>query len=92
MDEEQFLRIAKTVADPARFSALQKIAGAGEVSCSNLSEHLGLTAATISHHVKELIASGIVTQRREGKFVILSLNAPVWRTYLRELERRIPKD
>jgi ArsR family transcriptional regulator len=90
VDDSQFHRIAKTVADPARLSALQMIAGKGEMSCSGVCEHLGLTPATVSHHVKELTASGLVHQRREGKFLILSLNQAVWRAYLRELARRVP--
>ena len=90
MDDSQFHRIAKTVADPARLSALEMIAGNGEMSCSGVCEHLGLTAATVSHHVKELTAAGLIHQRREGKFLILSLNQAVWRAYLRELARRIP--
>lgn len=60
------------------------------MSCSGVCEYLGLTPATVSHHVKELTASGLVNQRREGKFLILSLNQSVWSAYVRELARRIP--
>ena len=91
MSDEQFQRIAKAVADPARLAALQLIASQGEASCSALCSHLDLTAATISHHVKELAEAGLTKQHREGKFLIVRLNAPVWRAYLKELERRVPK-
>ncbi len=90
MDDEQFQRISKTLADPARFEALQRIASQGELTCTCLCEHLQLTAATVSHHVKELAAADVVQQRREGKFLRLTLNRPVWRAYLRELARRVP--
>jgi ArsR family transcriptional regulator len=92
VDDEQFHRIARTVADPARLAALERIAAQGEVSCSGLCDHLGLTPATISHHVKELSAAGLVEQRREGKFLILRLDSSTWRAYLRELARRIPQN
>ena len=92
MDSDQFQLIAKTVADPARMAALQMIAKRGEVSCSDLCQRLTLTAATVSHHVKELSATGLVHQRREGKFLILSLNQSVWRAYLKELARQVPQD
>ena len=92
MDSDQFQLIAKTVADPARMAALQMIAKRGEVSCSDLCQRLTLTAATVSHHVKELSATGLVHQRREGKFLILSLNQSVWREYLKELARQVPQD
>jgi len=92
VDSDQFQLIAKTVADPARMAALQMIAKRGEVSCSDLCQRLTLTAATVSHHVKELSATGLVHQRREGKFLILSLNQSVWRAYLKELARQVPQD
>ena len=91
MSVEQFHLIAKTVADPARMAALQMIAKRGEVSCSDLCKHLDLTPATVSHHVGELSDAALVHQRREGKFLILSLNQSVWRAYLAELARLIPR-
>jgi ArsR family transcriptional regulator len=90
VNDDQFRRIAKTLADPARLAALEKISDNGEASCSVLRDCLNLTAATISHHVSELIDSGLVDQRRDGKFLILSLNQKVWKAYLQELQRRIP--
>jgi ArsR family transcriptional regulator len=91
VDDEQFQQIARTIADPSRLAALQMIATQGEARCMDVREHLGLTAATVSHHAKELIASGLVEQRKEAKFLYLSLNRKVWDSYLKELERRIPK-
>lgn len=89
MDDQQFRLIAKTVADPSRFAALQMIARQGEVSCSDVATRLDLTPATISHHVKELVEAGLVKQRKEAKFSLLTLNRSVWSTYLKELARRI---
>jgi len=91
VDDEQFHRIAKTVADPARLTALQMIAKRGEASCSAICDRLTLTAATVSHHVKELAAADLIHQHKDGKFLILSLNIPVWRSYLQELARRVPQ-
>jgi ArsR family transcriptional regulator len=90
MDNEQFLQIARSVADPSRLAALQMIAARGEASCSDVRCHLELTAATVSHHMKELVEAGLVHQRKEAKFVYLTLNRPVWNAYLRELKRRVP--
>ena len=91
MDDSQFQQIARTVADPSRLAALEMIARQGEVSCSAFREHLGLTAPTISHHVKELEATGLVRLRKEAKFVYVQLDRAVWKAYLRELQRRVPK-
>jgi ArsR family transcriptional regulator, arsenate/arsenite/antimonite-responsive transcriptional repressor len=90
VDDEQFQQIARTLADPSRLAALQMIARQGQTSCMDVREHLGLTAATVSHHAKELIATGLVDHHKEAKFLILSLNREVWNAYLNELQRRIP--
>lgn len=90
MNDDQFALISKTVADPSRLAGLRIIA-AGEVTCSELKDHLGLTAATVSHHVKELTATGLVHSRREGKFLLLALNREVWKDYIRELQGRVAK-
>lgn len=89
MDDQQFRLIAKTVADPSRFSALQLIAQHGEVSCSDVCTRLELTPATISHHVRELVQAGLVKQRKEAKYSLLTLNRAVWSAYLKELAKRI---
>jgi ArsR family transcriptional regulator len=89
VNDDQFRRIAKTLADPARMTALERISSDGEASCSVIRECLNLTAATVSHHVSELIDSGLVDQRRDGKFLILAVNQKVWKAYLQELQRRI---
>lgn len=90
MDADRFQQIARTVADPSRLAALRLIAERGEVTCSCLKDHLGLTAATVSHHVKELTASGLVSARKEAKFHYLKLVPGVWQEWLRALEREIP--
>ena len=92
MSSEQFLAISKSIADPSRLAALELIARRGEVTCSDVRDRLDLTPATVSHHVKELIAAGLVRQRREAKFLILALETSVWEDYLRELGRRIPNE
>lgn len=89
MDDRQFRLIAKAVADPSRFAALQMIAQQGEVSCSGVCARLDLTPATISHHVKELVEAGLIRQRKEAKFSLLTLNRAVWSAYLKELARRV---
>ncbi|MEZ5354371.1 MAG: metalloregulator ArsR/SmtB family transcription factor [Bryobacteraceae bacterium] len=89
MDDRQFHQIAKTIADPSRLAALEMIAARGEASCSEIREHLNLTAATISHHVKELADSGLVHLRKEAKFLYLTLNTTVWNDYLATLRSRI---
>jgi ArsR family transcriptional regulator len=70
--------ILKALADPRRFELLEKIAKAGcPLGCSEIRASLPISAATISHHIKELETAGLIDVRREGKFHFLTLRSGV---------------
>ncbi len=70
--------IFKALADPHRFELLLQIAKAGcPLGCSQALAALPISAATLSHHVKELESAGLIDIRREGKFAYLSLRPGV---------------
>lgn len=80
-------RIAKALSDPRRFEILQQIAAEDETSCASIKECHEITAATLSHHIKELEAAGLVDIRRESKFLYMQLRRPAWKAYLKELKK-----
>ena len=85
LDERQTERIARALADPRRFQILKKIGA--DSSCPNC-ELLGcqeVSAATISHHVKELEMAGLIHAVREGKSVRFVLRRDVLKAYLQQL-------
>ncbi len=90
MDGPQFHRISKALADPRRFEILERLAAADEVACAALVSELPVSQATISHHLKELAAAGLIEVRREAKFHFLRLRRRVWAEYLAEIRRRVP--
>lgn len=62
-----FVRVAKALADEGRVRALLALAG-GELCLCQLVDLLGLAPSTVSRHVKELCAAGLVTRRKQGKW------------------------
>jgi ArsR family transcriptional regulator len=70
--------ILKALADPRRFELLEKIATAGcPLGCAQARAALPISAATLSHHIKELETAGLIDVRREGKFHFLTLRPGV---------------
>jgi ArsR family transcriptional regulator len=70
--------ILKALADPRRFELLEKIAQANcPLGCAQARAALPISAATLSHHIKELETAGLIEVRREGKFHFLSLRPGV---------------
>jgi ArsR family transcriptional regulator len=70
--------IFKALADPHRLELLRRIARAGcPLACADARAALAISAATLSHHVKELESAGLLDVRREGKFAYLSLRPGV---------------
>ena len=70
--------ILKALADPRRFELLERIAKAGcPLGCTEARAALPISAATLSHHIKELETAGLIHIRREGKFHFLTLRPGV---------------
>jgi ArsR family transcriptional regulator, arsenate/arsenite/antimonite-responsive transcriptional repressor len=89
MDTEQFTRISKALADATRMEILQRIAGQKELACSSLAGECQVSQPTVSHHLKELAAAGLIKSRREGKFHFFQLDRKIWTQYLSEMRRRV---
>ena len=59
----------KALADPARLMIVSMLANADEVCVCDLTEPLGLSQPTVSHHIKQLRNAGFITSERRGKWI-----------------------
>ena len=81
----QLRAIGRVLADPHRYQILKLIAAAQCKACSDLRTAFDITAPTLSHHLKELEAAGLIEIEKRGKYVDLTFNRDVWKSYLAEL-------
>jgi ArsR family transcriptional regulator len=68
-------QVLKALADPTRLRLVSMVAAHqnGEACVCELTDPLGLTQPTISHHLKILVDAGILTRSQRGKWAYYSI-------------------
>jgi ArsR family transcriptional regulator, arsenate/arsenite/antimonite-responsive transcriptional repressor len=91
MDERQFEKIAKALADGRRFKIFQTVAAkdAEGICCGAICDEFPVSQATISHHLKELTEAGLLDVRSEGQFKYWTANTEAMAGYINELQGRL---
>ena len=84
--QNKLASVLKALAHPARIAIIQHLFKAEHCICGDLVEELGLAQATISQHLKELKAIGIIKGCAEGTSVSYCINEKVWLQVKKELE------
>lgn len=74
-DAERTALALKALADPARLRLLSAIAAheGGEACVCDLTEPVGLSQPTVSHHLRVLTSAGFVTREKRGVWAYFTL-------------------
>ena len=81
LTKKQAQLIARALADPRRVEILKQIGSRDCVACADVRECQPVSAATLSHHMKELESAGLIEIAREGKFARMTLRREVLNAY-----------
>ena len=84
MTEAEAIRLFKCLADKSRLQILKSLA-IEDMYVERLAERLGLTASTISFHLKKLSDAGAVTAYKNQYYMMYSLNKESFQTSILEI-------
>ena len=70
---EEYSKVMKAIADSNRLKIMD-ILSCGELCACALLENFEFTQPTLSHHMKILMESGLVSSRKEGNWTYYGLN------------------
>ena len=91
-DADSLAGALRVVAEPARLRLLSLIASRpGAESCvCELTEPLGLSQPTVSHHLRVLHDAGVLDREQRGRWVFYRLNPEPLRLLRSALEPSVP--
>lgn len=69
-ESERLAKVFKALGDPTRLRLLSIIAAHldNEACVCELTDPVGLSQSTVSHHLKQLVDAGLVTREQRGKW------------------------
>lgn len=73
LTDTQIVRVAKALSDENRLHILEMLKTGEKCACVLLDE-MKITQPTLSHHMKILCDAGLVTGRKEGRWVHYSID------------------
>jgi ArsR family transcriptional regulator, arsenate/arsenite/antimonite-responsive transcriptional repressor len=81
--------VFRALGDASRVKIVNVLATSDDPVCvCHLTEPLGLTQPTVSHHLKKLLDAGLVEREQRGRWAYYSLNPDAARTLARVVDLR----
>ncbi|MWV46676.1 metalloregulator ArsR/SmtB family transcription factor [Paenibacillus sp. HJL G12] len=81
-DQQQAVKIYKALGEPTRLKIALLLKQESDQCCSVLEDKLQTVAiSTLSHHLKQMAESGLLTSRKEGTFIYYSLDKEIAAKY-----------
>lgn len=79
-ESARYAGLFKVLAEPVRLRILSQLAaaGCGPVSVGELTEMMGLSQPTVSHHLKMMTEAGLLERHRDGRTVIHQVRPEVF--------------
>ena len=72
-DADRLAAGLRVVADPTRLRLLSMISAAGEGCVCDLTEPLGLSQPTVSHHLRVLTEAGLLEREQRGRWAFFRI-------------------
>jgi ArsR family transcriptional regulator len=85
MNKMDVVLICKALSDSNRLEIVQVLSEGEKCGC-RLLEKFEITQPTLSHHMKILVESGLVNDRKEGKWHYYSLNTETLEDFKKYIE------
>lgn len=86
MTEQEAIKLFKCLADKSRLQILKSLMQE-DMYVERLAQRLGLTAATISFHLKKLEDAGAVKSRKEQYYTMYSINKKIFQASMLDILR-----
>lgn len=80
MTEEKISEICKALGDPNRLKIIKLLTN-GELCACKLLDAFQITQPTLSHHMKMLTQTELVSVRKEGKWSYYSINCEMFKEF-----------
>lgn len=86
-EQNRMALITKAFGHPARIAIIEYLSENERCACNELVDHIPLSQATISQHLKELKNVGIITSKVIGNSILYCINDQSFKEIKQEFEK-----